>query len=244
MAHNQKKPPSSASPPAATNHDSAAHRAHATRLRILETAERMFADRGYLHTSIRDISRLARCNLAAVNYHFGSKEKLYEQVFRQLLKHMRDQRIAAIQTAMGDDADRPRLENLLRRFAEVFLGQLDHDECNEHKLMKLLMREWTESCLPQDLFAREVVIPVKTELQRALQTVCPALSDDRAQLCIHSLIGQLTHAIQIRCILGSAGRHQVPIPDMPTLMEHIIVFTTAGIRHYLDVSSLPDGTKS
>ena len=51
-----------------------------TRDRILESACRAFAERGFRETTISDICRAAQANIAAVNYYFGSKEKLYEAV--------------------------------------------------------------------------------------------------------------------------------------------------------------------
>ncbi len=52
-----------------------------TKDRILFVAEKLFAQKGYSRVSIREITREARCNLAAVNYHFGGKRKLYLEVF-------------------------------------------------------------------------------------------------------------------------------------------------------------------
>ena len=51
-----------------------------TKARILDAAERLFADNGYSATSLRDITNEAGVNLAAVNYHFGSKEALLSAV--------------------------------------------------------------------------------------------------------------------------------------------------------------------
>ena len=53
-----------------------------TRERILDQAEILFAQKGYQAVSVREITTAARCNLAAVNYHFGNKENLYLEVFR------------------------------------------------------------------------------------------------------------------------------------------------------------------
>jgi len=49
-----------------------------TRERLLDAAEKLFCQKGFEGTSIRDITAEAGCNIAAVNYHFGGKEKLYE----------------------------------------------------------------------------------------------------------------------------------------------------------------------
>src|SRR5450759_1511200 len=51
--------------------------------RILVTAELMFAERGYGALSLRAITRAAGVNLAAIHYHFGSKEELLERIFER-----------------------------------------------------------------------------------------------------------------------------------------------------------------
>jgi hypothetical protein len=56
-----------------------------TRERILDVAERLFMENGYEATSMRTITSAAEVNLAAVNYHFGSKEALLCEVFRRRL---------------------------------------------------------------------------------------------------------------------------------------------------------------
>src|SRR5690554_3439746 len=53
--------------------------------RILDTAEVLFAERGFAETSLRTITSKARVNLAAVNYHFGSKKALIQAVFARYL---------------------------------------------------------------------------------------------------------------------------------------------------------------
>ncbi len=56
-----------------------------TMTRILDTAEVLFAERGFAETSLRNITSKARVNLAAVNYHFGSKKALIQAVFSRYL---------------------------------------------------------------------------------------------------------------------------------------------------------------
>ena len=56
-----------------------------TASRILDAAEQLFADRGFTETSLRSITTRANVNLAAVNYHFGSKEALVQAVFERFL---------------------------------------------------------------------------------------------------------------------------------------------------------------
>src|SRR6195256_858020 len=52
-----------------------------TRAAILNSAERLYADRGFADVTLRDIVAAADVNLAAVNYHFGSKDELIAELF-------------------------------------------------------------------------------------------------------------------------------------------------------------------
>ncbi|WP_233146379.1 TetR/AcrR family transcriptional regulator [Pigmentiphaga sp. NML080357] len=60
----------------------------ATRARILETAGQLFAERGYADTTSKAICERAQCNMAAVNYHFGSRDGLYLSLLKEVHKHL------------------------------------------------------------------------------------------------------------------------------------------------------------
>ena len=67
-----------------------------TKQRILDVAERLFATRGFHATSLRAITRAAEVNLAAVNYHFGSKDALLEAVMLRRLGPLNEIRQARL----------------------------------------------------------------------------------------------------------------------------------------------------
>src|SRR4051812_11764479 len=71
-------------------------RAAGTKDRILETAEALFMEHGFEATSLRVITTAADVNLAAVNYHFGSKEELFEAVLTRRLDPMNQERLALL----------------------------------------------------------------------------------------------------------------------------------------------------
>lgn len=60
----------------------------ATRRRILLAAGQLFAERGYADTTSKAICEQAQCNMAAVNYHFGSRENLYRALLQEMHKHL------------------------------------------------------------------------------------------------------------------------------------------------------------
>jgi AcrR family transcriptional regulator len=67
-----------------------------TRLRILDVAEELFGEHGFDRVSIRDITKKARVNLAAINYHFGSKEDLIAAIFERRVVPVNEARLAAL----------------------------------------------------------------------------------------------------------------------------------------------------
>jgi AcrR family transcriptional regulator len=86
-----------------------------TRERILDAAERMFAERGFAATSIRDVTAEAGVNLAAVHYHFGSKDDLVRAVFERVLVPSNAHRLAMMREAELRPGG-ARVEDLLRAF--------------------------------------------------------------------------------------------------------------------------------
>jgi len=88
-----------------------ASRERSTKERILGAAEALFATHGFAGASLRQVTAAARVNLAAVNYHFGSKDKLIEEVFRRRLDELNSRRLAALGKVAG--LDETRLEDVL-----------------------------------------------------------------------------------------------------------------------------------
>jgi len=90
--------------------------------RLLDAAEQLFSEHGFEGTSVRDIAATAGCNIAAVNYYFSGKDKLYTEVWRRELVQMRDARLQALEQVMSESGGKPPLEDLLRSFANAFVG--------------------------------------------------------------------------------------------------------------------------
>lgn len=91
--------------------------------RILDAAEQLFAERGFTETSLRLITGKAGVNLAAVNYHFGCKKALIQEVFARFLTPFCQRLEAELtrrQQAAGEKA--PSLEELLELLVEQALG--------------------------------------------------------------------------------------------------------------------------
>src|SRR5947199_6693744 len=88
---------------------------HETRTRILDAAEELFMQHGFEGTSMRLLTAKAGVNLAAVNYHFGSKDALIEAVFHRRLDPMNVARVAELENLEASDAA-PSAETIIRAF--------------------------------------------------------------------------------------------------------------------------------
>ncbi|WP_444921899.1 TetR/AcrR family transcriptional regulator [Microbulbifer sp. CnH-101-G] len=111
--------------------------------RILDAAEVLFAERGFTETSLRTITSTAGVNLAAVNYHFGSKKELIQAVFERFLTPFTealeselDRRIASGQPL--------RVEGLLESLYRVGLGGLSERGLDPQRFMRLLGLAYTQ----------------------------------------------------------------------------------------------------
>src|ERR1700677_4136894 len=85
-----------------------------TRAAILNAAERLYADRGFADVTLRDIVAAANVNLAAVNYHFGSKDELIAELFVSRGLATNRERINELKAAEEDGGGRADIGAILR----------------------------------------------------------------------------------------------------------------------------------
>src|ERR1700724_3076730 len=95
------------------------HRALDTKTRILDAAEKLFGEKGFDTTSLRDITAEADVNLAAVNYHFQSKDSLIDAVIKRRIEPMNQRRLAMLANA----GPNPTLEQILLAFITPVVEQ-------------------------------------------------------------------------------------------------------------------------
>ncbi len=203
--------------------------AEATRDRLLEAAERLFAEKGYDGTSLREITSAAGCNIASVNYHFGGKENLYLQVFQRRLAHLRDLRIGRLARVLEEAGEAATPELVLATFTSAFLEPLA-DEGGGRQLMELMAREMLDPHLPRSVFVEGMIEPVRRSLAEALERVTPGLDHETALLCVHSVVGQLVHVIHHERFLHGTATGPWPTEELQRMAEHIARFSAGGVR--------------
>ncbi len=113
-----------------------------TKARVVDAATRLFASRGLEHVSIRELTNEAGVNLAAVNYHFGSKEILYEAVLENISDRVNEKRLLNLHKVLSDaDAagSRPSMAAILDTFMEPYLDP--HANPDGAVLVQLILKD-------------------------------------------------------------------------------------------------------
>ncbi len=146
-----------------------------TKEKILDAAERLFARSGFHRTSLRAITAEAGVNLAAVNYHFGSKDSLIGEVFRRRLRILngeRSRRLEEIRKASSSRGKRPGLEETLRAFIEPSVSLLESEQGKS--FVNIVARAMTD---PHPHVRRIFLGEMKDVLSLFFDTLCQALPD-------------------------------------------------------------------
>jgi TetR/AcrR family transcriptional regulator, regulator of cefoperazone and chloramphenicol sensitivity len=157
-----------------------------TKERLLTTATRVFADRGFKETTVREICALAGANVAAVNYHFGGKDKLYSAVLGDFLSSAFSRfpmDVGVSTDSLPDD----RLKAYIRGFLYRLLG--DGDPLYE-KLGKLLMAEILEPSEHFDTMSERYIGPTYEALLHIVRELLPGADEDIVHRCAGSVVGQ------------------------------------------------------
>lgn len=211
-----------------TNVVSGVHEAEDTRDRILDSSCKLFAEKGFDLTSVRDITTDAGCNVASVNYHFGSKDNLYVETFRSMLAVLRDQRLGVLDELM-ERTPQPTLDEFLRSFAEGFVDPLT-DESRGRLFMALVSREMFDARLPQDVFLNEFIHPILERAMLALAKFGPQLEPAAARMCIMSMVGQLLHALRAHHLFTTQGVSEMMPERLADYVAHFVTFSVGGIN--------------
>jgi len=163
-----------------------------TKDRILYAAEELFAQQGFASTSLRQVTSRADVNIAAVNYHFGSKENLVNEVFRRRMDDMSRARLAALQQAV--EAHPGEIEPILAAFVEPALA-MAQDRHGGGAFIRVIARAYAESNDSLRKFLSDQYGHVLREFAKALAACVPGLGKEALYWRLDFLSGALTYAM-------------------------------------------------
>lgn len=197
-----------------------------TRERILDVAERLFADAGFASTSLRDITAEAGVNLAAVNYHFGSKEALLVAILERRIRPVNERRLALLDEleSRTTNGGGPTLEQIVtvfvsppfqyaivegtrRREILKLVGQL-HSQVNP-EIRRLFVQQFDES---------------RKRFTASFQRVLPDIAPEEVARRLTYIVGAMSFMMS----WGEESGHppsQAPERQLQSLIE----FASAGM---------------
>jgi len=203
----------------------------ATRQRLLDEAEAMFAERGYEGTSLRALVVAAEANIAAVNYHFRSKEGLLRAVVDRAMAPVnaeRERRLGELQT-LGSPAT---LEQIVRAFVEPGLDLTRHHGVRGPAVAKFIGRVlFDPSRRIRELFADQVD-QVEGRYLDALRDAAPGAGAGAILFGYTSMLGLLA-LHQAATFAALHWRHTSATSDSHDDRERLITFLTAGLSQIL-----------
>ena len=206
-----------------------------TRERILDAGERLFMAHGYEGTSMRLITSEASVNLAAVNYHFGSKESLIQEVFRRRLDWLNDERLRVLIEMEEAAAGKPlKPSQIVDGFFGTLLRMADDNERGGMTFLRLLGRTLTE---PSEFIRTFLAHEYATVMERYKEAFFKALPDvPKAEIVwrFHFMLGATSYAIAGTDALRLVTDWQVEEADavdrVDRLVPRLMSFLMSGLR--------------
>ena len=192
-----------------------------TKQKILDTAERLFGEQGYGATSLRQVIAMAKVNVAAVHYHFGSKEDLLDAVVDRKAGPVTVARMAWLDRVEAEAGTGPlNVEDVLASF---LMPTAEMAQSNP-TFVRLMGRMLSEGMMPSivERHFQESAMRFVMALARAV----PHLSREELMWRVHFMIGAMAHTLT-----GQPAMHMVDMSsDFPTRVRRLVKFLGAGFR--------------
>ena len=202
-----------------------------TKVRILDSAERLFAEHGYDATSLRAITRKAGVNLAAVNYHFSSKEALLRALFARRLELLNQKRLAMLDAFEAQAGGRPvPAEKIVRALMEPVLRLGGDPAAGGSGFGMLLGRMYS---WPSAQVNRIFVSELRDQIERfrsAFRRALPQLPAKELYWRIFFSIGAMAHTLAGASLLEIISDGVCDPMDLDGMVERLIDYAAAGLQ--------------
>ena len=197
----------------------------ATKDRILDAAEGLFMEHGFEATSLRSITAAAAVNLAAVNYHFGSKEELFQAVLTRRLDPMNQRRVA------------------LRIIVALFVPALElarDPERGGKDFLRLLGRAYADPAPFIRRFLSEQYAQMIARFKTAFGRALPHLPKKELSWRLHFIMGALSYTLAGTDVLKLiAELNPKEASNDEILLRRLAPFLLAGLKApLLDLSEV------
>lgn len=197
--------------------------------RILLEAEALFAARGFYAVTIREITKAAHCNLAAVNYHFGNKQNLYMEVFRSLWKPRAKRNIARFESLLESQGE-VTLKSIIHAVAEAFIkGPLSDEERLRH--FQLMVREMARPTEALQMVFGDVIWPFQRKVAELIRPfMAREMGRTALYLYVQSIISIVIHFNFSRNPVMRVTGREYDDAFKDELVNHVVQFSLCGLN--------------
>lgn len=201
-----------------------------TKERILDAAERLFAEKGVDASSLRQVTGAAGVNVAAIHYHFGSKEELLRAVIGRRFDPVNQERLKQLDRLETAGAP-PDVEAILRAFLEPALDMLDALGEQGSLLARLVARIYSDASEPLKNVLMTQFRDVFTRFVEALMTALPELPPAEVVLRFQYTAGVLHQSLSIiELPVAELSPVELPALDTENMLQRMVSFVAAGLR--------------
>jgi AcrR family transcriptional regulator len=197
-----------------------------TKERILDVTERLVAERGFDGVSLRDITTAAKVNVAAVNYHFGGKGKLYAEVQSRYINPVNEERLRLLAQVVAEGAD---VRKILESFMRPLLTMVTRSKMSEQLFSKLMGRYIMD---PHSGLSDEMVLLFKKMVHaytQALSDAMPGMPVDLLLWRLHFSFGVMAHTLLYGDVLKKMTDGASGNPDFEVRLKRMVDFCYAGL---------------
>lgn len=203
--------------------------APSARERILEVAERLFAEHGMSGVGLRAITAEAKVNLASIAYHFGSKEGLLEALFAQRAAPIAEERLRLLARCYEKSAT-PTLEQILDAFLRPALVLGVQPQFGGPAFVKLRARLATEpETLSRKILSKAFDKSSKAFIE-AIARALPGVPRADVEWCFHFMLGAMFYTMANSGRIQALTRGRIDPGNVKRALQHMIPFLVAGFR--------------
>lgn len=200
-----------------------------TQQKILLSAETLFSEQGIACTSLREITRHAGVNLAAVNYHFGNKQALVIEVFKHHMDKLNKERLQRL-TEITSTNQPLYLEEVLRALIYPALKLSRNEQSGGARFVKLIARIYAENNEGLHSILAKQYGHVMKRFAQTIQEIMPDMPARELRWQLDFVIGALTYVMAD--FSGHFSNSKNPDPGVLNEADRLVTFAAAGIRSF------------
>ncbi|MCH2189511.1 MAG: TetR family transcriptional regulator [Gammaproteobacteria bacterium] len=205
------------------------------KLKIIDTAERLFAQKGYHGISVRDITKAADVRLASVNYYFKTKERLYHEILERrakiIIKDRRDRLASMPESGLNPTQ---AIRQICSAIISPLFEKLISNEPGWRSYVAVVAKFTSSEITPgEDPSTLNALNEVSLEFISALNKFSIHPTDQQAHMAYQMLTGTALYAMVNNGRLSHLSDGEYRSDDYPAILETTLEFTVAGVEKLL-----------